>query len=197
MHVLTPASAPGCAHPFSVDEYYRMAEAGILPADARVELLDGLIFDMMPIGPFHASVVKRLLRFFGQLGGERWIVDAQNPVRLTGYSEPQPDFVLLRPRADFYSAQHPVPEDVFLLVEVADSSLLFDRETKCAAYARAGIAEYWLLNLPEQLVEVYRKPSSAGYGAISQSREGDSLAPAAFPDAVVSVSDLVGRGGAA
>src|SRR5207247_532886 len=117
-------------HRFSVAEYYRMAETGILHPDARVELLDGKIIDMSPIGPFHGGAVNRLIRLFSQLSNERWLVSAQNPVHLDEYSEPQPDLMLLKPSPDDYTSRHPVPEDVFLLIEVADTTLAYDLEQK-------------------------------------------------------------------
>src|ERR1017187_9654290 len=108
-------------HRFNVQEYYRMAETGVLRPDARVELLDGRIIDMSPIGPFHGGLVNRLIRIFGKLSNGRWQASAQNPLRIDDHSEPEPDFMLLKPSADDYTSQHPEPEDVFLLVEVADA----------------------------------------------------------------------------
>lgn len=185
----------GGTHRFTVEDYYLMAETGILAPDARVELIDGEILDMMPIGPFHANAVRRLSYLFSRISGGRWLVDAQHPVRLNPGSEPQPDFVLLKPRADFYTA-HPEPADVFLLVEVADSSLVDDRKKKLPLYARAGIAEYWLVNLPDRTVEVYREPdrAAASYKVALLARPGDTLAPAAFPDAGIAVGELLGGG---
>ena len=132
---------------FSVEDYHRLADAGILASDERVELLDGQIVNMLPIGPFHANSVRRLVNFFAGLSGGRWLVDIQNPVRLSGHSEPQPDFALLRPLDEEYARRHPTPADVFLLVEVAESSIRYDRGRKLAAYARAGIPEYWIVDL--------------------------------------------------
>ena len=170
-----------------------MAENGILAPDARVELLEGQIVDMLPIGPFHSGTVSRLLNLFARRGGDRWIVNAQNPVRLSSQSEPQPDFVLLRPRADFYTKQHPVSADVFLVVEVADSSVRFDREEKLPVYARAGIVEFWLVNLVERVIEVYREPSVAAgvYGSVARLQPGERIALAAFPDVMLSVAELL------
>ena len=125
-------------HRFTVEEYYRMAETGVIKPGARVELLDGRIVDMMPIGPFHGGVTNRLNDLFTRLGGERWLVTTQNPVRLAEHSEPQPDIVLVKRRADFYARRHPAPDDVFLIIEVADSSLVSDREDKLPLYGRAG-----------------------------------------------------------
>lgn len=187
-------SAPA-RHHFSVEDYYRMAEAGILTPDARVELLDGQIFDMLPIGPFHASASRRLNNFFARLGEGRWLVDMQNPVRLNSRSEPQPDIALLRPLDAEYALRHPMPEDVFLLVEVAESSVRYDRGRKLAAYARAGIVEYWIVNLVEGVVEVYRQPlpTERAYQSITRVRGEARVAPTAFPDAEIAVADLLGR----
>src|SRR4051812_21924241 len=110
-------------HRFTVEEYYRMAETGVLPPDARVELLDGVIHDMSPIGRFHGGVVNHLIFFFSALAGGRWIVSPGNPARLDVFSEPQPDLMLLKVAPDFYKSHHPVPDDVLLLIEVSDSSL--------------------------------------------------------------------------
>lgn len=186
-----PTLAP--RHRFTVDEYYRMAETGILAPNARVELLEGEIVDMFPIGPFHSGVGTRLQTIFTKAGGERWIVRTQYPIHLDDDSEPQPDLALVKPREDFYTGSHPQPQDVYLLVEVADSSVHFDREEKLPVYARAGIAEFWLVNLVERKVEVFRDPSLQGiYHSVTQARHGDRIAPAAFPDAVLTVEALLG-----
>jgi Uma2 family endonuclease len=143
---------------FNVKEYYRMAETGVLRPDARVELLNGQIIDMSPSGPFHGGVTKRLNRFFTNLGKNRWLVAVQDPVQLDEHSEPEPDLMLLKPAGDDYTTQHPRPEDVYLLIEVADTSLATDRDEKLPLYGRAGIAEVWIVNLIRQAVEVYREP---------------------------------------
>jgi len=179
-------------HRFSVREYYRMAETGILRPEERVELLDGRIIDMSPIGPFHGGVTKRLIRFFTGLAKNRWIVSAQDPVHLDEYSEPQPDLMLLKPQPDDYTSRHPGPEDVLLLIEVADSSLAVDRGEKLPAYGRAGICEVWILNLVAKNIEVYREPHFTGYGSSQTLRGGDKLAPLAFPDAALDVAQLLG-----
>ena len=195
---VSPPSVPsprlGGMHRFTVTDYYRMADAGVLKPDARVELLDGEVFDMMPIGPFHSGVGTRLQRLFERLPEpDRWIVRCQYPVRLNDGSEPLPDLALVRPREDFYTGGHPTPADVFLLVEVADSSLQFDREKKLPLYARAGVAEFWLVNLVARNVEVYRRPDGAGgYGEAFVAAGTDALAPAAFPDAGLTVAQLLG-----
>ena len=178
-------------HRFSVADYYRMAETGVLKPAARVELLDGRIIDMAPIGPFHGGSVNRLIRLFSKLANGRWLVSAQNPVHLDEYSEPQPDLMLLKPAADDYTSRHPRPEDVFLVIEVADTSLDFDREEKLPAYGRAGISEVWILNLPANVLKVYREPHFSGYGSKKVVHAGDKAFPLAFPDALVNIAELL------
>jgi len=148
---------------FTVDEYHQMARAGILSEDDRVELLDGEIVTMSPIGSLHQAYVDRLNRLFSMLVGTSAIVCVQGPVQLDGYSEPQPDILLLRPRDDFYAHAHPGPEDVLLVVEVADTAVEYDRRIKFSYYARAGISEAWLVDLSGGAVEVYRGLSPQGY----------------------------------
>ena len=179
-------------HRFTTDEYYRLADAKALAPGARVELLEGQIVDMLPIGPFHADVGSRLGNIFSNAAKGRWIVRNQYPVRLNDGSEPQPDLALVSPQVS-YKQRHPTPEDVFLLVEVADSSVVSDREDKLPAYAKAGISEYWIVNLVERVVEVYRAPHPGGiYESMERRRGEDIIAPAIFPDATITVADLLG-----
>ena len=180
-------------HRFSVEEYYRMAETGVLRPDARVELLNGEINDMSPIGPFHGGVTNYLLEIFTAASKGRWRTTVQNPVRLDDHSEPQPDLMLLKPALDYYRRRHPQPADVFLLIEVSETSLTTDREDKLPAYGRAGIAGVWIVNLADLTVEVYRQPHFTGYAARTILRAGDKAAPLAFPDATVEVAELLKR----
>ena len=168
-----------------------MAETGVLRPDARVELLNGEIIDMSPIGPFHGGLVNRLIRIYGKLSNGRWQASAQNPLRLDDHSEPEPDFMLLKPSPDDYTSRHPQPDEVFLLVEVADASLDYDLEEKLPAYGHAGVAEVWIVNLRDQSLEVYREPHFTGYGGKTIVRAGDTVAPLAFPDAAVDVAELL------
>lgn len=168
-----------------------MAEVGLIPRGARVELLDGQIVDMMPFGPFHSGVVNRLNALFSKRLSGPWIVIAQNPIRLNSSSEPQPDLMLVKERADFYARSHPGPDDVFLLIEVADSSLEIDHTEKLPIYGKAGIAEVWIVNLQERQLEVYRDPHFTGYATTTILRTGDHAAPAAFPDAQISIAELL------
>jgi Uma2 family endonuclease len=180
-------------HRFTVKDYYRMAETGVLTPETRVELLDGEIIDMSPIGPFHGGVTNFLNQFFSVAAKGRWITAVQNPLRLNDHSEPQPDLMLLKPSPDFYRRQHPRPEDVFLLVEISDSTLEKDQEQKLPAYARAAIAEVWIIDLNDESIQVYREPHFAGYFAKTVLRVGDHAAPFAFPDVVVDVAELLKR----
>ncbi len=177
---------------FTVDDYYRMAEVGILTEDDRVELLDGEIVEMSPIGSDHAGHVKRLNTLFTSRLGARVVVSVQDPVRLSRHSEPQPDVALLRPRADFYARGHPRPDDVLLLIEVADTSVEADRRIKMPLYARAGIEEVWLVDLTTERVEVYRGPAADGYREIRALARGQGIVPQAFPDLALGVDDLLG-----
>ena len=178
-------------HRFTVEDYYRMAATGVIPPGARVELLDGQIVDLMPIGPFHAGTVNRLNRFLTRLSQGRWLVAVQNPIRLHEHSEPQPDVLLLKPADDDYTSRHPTPADVFWLIEVADCTVESDRTDKLPAYARAGVPEVWLLNLPEKVLEVYRDPNFTGYSSHTVLRAGQEARPLAFPDAAVEVAALL------
>lgn len=170
-----------------------MAETGVLPPDARVELLNGEIIDMSPIGPFHGGVTDYLNEFFTALSKGRWRTRVQNSLRLDDHSEPQPDLVLARPASDFYRKRHPQPEDVFLLIEISDSTLEADQTEKLPAYGRAGIAEVWIVNLNDLTVEVYREPHFDGYGSKTVLRAGSQAVPLAFPDATVDVGELLKR----
>jgi Uma2 family endonuclease len=178
---------------FTVEQYHQMAEAGILTANDRVELIEGEIIEMSPVGRHHAACVKRLIRLFSQPVGERAIVAAQDPVELSDRSELQPDFALLQPRPDFYEAGHPHPQDVFLLVEVADTTVESDREVKISLYARSGIVEVWLVNINQQSIEVHREPAFNRYGNVQHFQRGQQLSVQAFPDIRLTVDEILGQ----
>jgi Uma2 family endonuclease len=180
---------------FTRDEYHRMAEAGVLREDDRVELLDGEVVVMSPIGGPHTACVKRLNRLLQRRVGDLAIVSVQDPVELDERSEPQPDVALLRPRDDFYEfVTAPRPEDVLLAIEVGDTSVKFDREVKAPLYARAGVAELWLVDLPASEVQVCRRPGEKGYCEVTVLRRGDTLSPAALPDVSIHVDEILGAG---
>lgn len=180
---------------FNVDEYYRMAEAGILSADDHVELIEGEIVRMIPVNPPHAGCVDRLNDFLGQHLNRRAIVRVQSPIRLHDLSEPEPDLALLRPRSDFYSRSHPTAEDVFLLVEISDSTSKYDRDVKLPVYARAGISEVWIINLGKEIVETYFQPVNGRYTKTQKAGRGKSVAVMSFPDIMVSVDIILGDSG--
>jgi Uma2 family endonuclease len=146
---------------FTVSDYYRMADVGILHPDDRVELIEGKVVEMAPIGSRHATCVDRLTSILSRLAGQRAVVRVQGPVRLDDLNEPLPDVALLKPRD--YSEAHPHPEDVFLIIEVADTTVRYDRGTKVPLYARAGIPKVWLVDLEQGVVECHTSPSLAGY----------------------------------
>jgi Uma2 family endonuclease len=149
---------------FDVVAYHRMAETGILAPEDRVELIDGEVIEMAPIGSAHAGTTNRLTSLVGRLAADGHVVaSVQSPLRLDPFNEPQPDLMLLRPRADFYASGHPTATDVLLLVEVADSSLAHDRGPKLALYARHGVPEVWIVDLAGRAVEIFRGPGPQGY----------------------------------
>jgi len=175
---------------FTVDEYYEMARSHILAPTDRVELIEGEIVQMTPIGSNHAGVVACLYSFFSKNLGEKAIVWVQNPLRLSRYSEPEPDIALLKPRSDFYRNNHPAPEDVWLIIETADSSIAYDRQIKTPLYARHGIPELWIVDLNRKAIEAYSQPSPEGYGFTQTVQSGQSLSPIHFPELVLPVRNL-------
>ena len=176
---------------FTVDEYHRMGEAGIFHEDDRLELIRGRIVQMSPIGHRHAGCVKYLANTLMHLLGPRAVISVQDPVITDAEGEPQPDVAALMPRPEFYRDRHPAPADVLLLIEVADTSLTYDRGEKLPVYAEADVREVWLVNLPGEAVEVYREPHFTGYNSKTVLRSGDQAAPRAFPDALVDVAALL------
>lgn len=186
-------TAGGNLHRFTVADYHRMAEAGILGEDSRVELIRGRIVDMAPIGAPHFGMVNRLTRLLPPILSGRALLSIQNPLRLDDGSEPQPDVMVLRPRADDYATRAPGPPDVLLVIEVADSSLDTDRAEKLPLYAESGIHECWLVNLPECVVEVYRRPEHGQYADIQRVGANDRLEIMALPGAVIRAAQLLER----
>ena len=154
--------APPSRHLISVDAFHRMGETGILGPQDRVELIDGEIIDMSPIGVLHAAIVARLASHFSQRLGPMGVVWCQNPLRLDDISEPEPDIAILRPRADFYMTAHPGAADVLLVIEVADTSLAYDLGTKVPLYARHGIPEVWVIDAATRHTRVFRRPVGNG-----------------------------------
>ena len=177
---------------FTVDQYHQMGEAGIFSPDCRVELVDGEIFEMSPIDPWHAGVVNWLNHRFVTGLGTRAVVHVQNPTIVDRRSEPQPDLMLLTPREDFYRTAHPTPEEALLVVEVAHTSLAHDRRRKLPLYARTGVCEVWIVNRRADAVDVFCGPSPQGYRDQFRRERGEYVAPSAFPDLRLSVDDVLG-----
>ena len=191
VHMALPATRR-----FTVDEYYRMAEAGILGEDDRVELIEGEIVQMAPIGPRHAGRLDRLVDlFFERFRGAAWI-RVQNPVRLSRRSEPEPDLTLLRPESErerSYEVDHPTAADVLLLVEVADNSLEYDLGRKARLYARHGVPELWVLDQRGDRLVAHHDPTPRAYTTVRTLARGESIAPLTFPEIVFTVDQLLGE----
>lgn len=183
-----PMSVQLLKRKFTVDQYHRMAETGIFASSDRLELIQGEIIEMSPIGSRHAAWVRRLTQLFSEKLGQRASVSVQNPISLgDNQSEPQPDITILAPRSDFYLTAHPQPQDILLLVEVADTSADYDREVKIPLYAAAGITEVWLLDVGAEIWQVYRQPTAAGYQEMQQVPPGSSIAPLSFPEITLTI----------
>lgn len=179
-------------HWISVDEYERMGEAGIFHPDGRLELLEGEIYEISPIGSPHAACVDFLSSFLNRLFGEKFIVRVQNPIRLNDFSEPQPDIALLRWRDDFYRQAHPTPGDVLLIIEVADSTVESDRSYKIPLYAKAGIPEAWLVNLPDERIEFFAEPADGAYQTRGEFKRGEEVQSHVLSDLRVNAADMLG-----
>ena len=177
-------------HLLTTHDFHRMGEVGIFSEDDRVELIEGELIDMAPIGSLHAGTVMRLTSLFNQALDGRAILSPQNPVLLAERSEPQPDIAVLRNRADFYRNFHPAPEDILLLVEVADTSLDYDRDIKMPLYARHGIPEVWLVDLNARHLEVHRHPTRRGYRELLRPENSESVALSMLPGVSISLDDL-------
>ncbi|MCA1635298.1 MAG: Uma2 family endonuclease [Acidobacteria bacterium] len=179
-------------HFFTVAEYERMGEAGIFPEGARVELIEGEIVEISPIGMRHAACVARLTQFLSQMLQGRVVVWIQNPVRLADYSEPQPDVAVLQPRADFYGQSLPTPADALLVIEVADTTLDYDRQIKVPLYARAGVPEVWIVNLNDERIETYADPVDGAYRTTASAGRGDEVRARGVASLRLSVAEVLG-----
>lgn len=159
----------------TVSDYHKMAEVGILDEDDRIELINGEIIEMSPIGSLHVSRVNRIIAIFKRLSDELAILSVQNPISIGPYSEPEPDIALVKFRSDFYEGQLPKAEDVYLVIEVADTSLGYDREVKKPLFAAAGIPELWIVNIEDSQVEVYKKPTNGDYTSRQDFKRGGTI----------------------
>ena len=175
----------------TVTHFHQMIEKDIFNEDEHVELIEGELILMSPIGPAHAGETKRLIRLLSNAIGDQAILDVQNPVVFGNHSEPQPDLMLLRPRDDFYQNTHPQAEDVLLLIEIAESSLTYDRNVKIPLYARHGIPEVWLIDLVNQQIEIYLKPSHDGYRQLLRPEQKELLSPTLLPQITIRFTDIL------
>ena len=168
-------------HRFTTKEYYQMIEAGILTEQDRVELIEGEIVEMSPVGFRHAAMVKRLIKVLSPHIDDNVILGVQDPIHLPNNSEPEPDVVLVRARDDFYDQGHPEPEDILLVIEVSESSFGYDFDVKIPLYGQVGIPEAWIVNLQDDELLVYTQPSEIGYKQQLRLRKGDEVSPPALP----------------
>jgi Uma2 family endonuclease len=176
----------------TVAEYLRMGEVGILHEDEPIELIEGQLIVMSPISGPHAATNNILNELFILGVDRRSVVSPRNPVQLDRHNDPQPDLALLKPRDDDYFAHRPRPDDVLLIVEIADASLRYDREVKLPLYARHGVPEVWIVDLPGRLVEVHREPGGDRYASVSRIERGEWLEPALLPGVVLQAADFLG-----
>lgn len=185
-------SLPLPRRPFTTAEYHRLLEVGILTEDDRVELIDGEIIEMAPIGPRHTACVKRLAAFLIRKVKQNAVVGVQDPIQLDDYSEPQPDISVLKWRADFYAQGHPTPQDVLIAIEVADTTLESDQVVKLPSYARAGIAEAWLVDLVNDRLEIHSSPTSGVYQEVRLVLRGQKVISKTIPQLKLKADDILG-----
>jgi Uma2 family endonuclease len=176
---------------WTVEEFLRLAQEGRFGPDERVELIEGEISPMTPIGDNHAGFTNKANKVFSKFLDDKAIVSVQNPIQISNYSRPQPDIAILKYREDCYVGISPKAEDVLLLLEISDSTLRMDRRVKLPLYAKAGIPEYWILNLEDNVLEVYRYPQAGKYVETILLKASDTIALLAFPEIQVSVSQLI------
>jgi Uma2 family endonuclease len=176
---------------FTAEEYHKMAEAGILHEDDRVELIEGEIVDMAPIGSRHATCVRELVWLLSKQLGDELRLDVQNPLWLSKYGEPQPDLAVIQARD--YAGALPTPTDVLLLIEVSDTTLRYDREIKLPLYARSGIPEVWIMDLAGEAMERHTSPSGSSYRRMERAQRGETLASEALPTLLLRTDAVLGR----
>ena len=193
----TNTAAPSVTRPrqyrFTVADYYRMATAGVFGPDERLELLNGEVFEMSPIGQTHAALVDRINEWLVSSLQGKAIVRVQNPLPISKFSEPVPDFSIVRRREDYYADGKPGPADVLWLIEVSDSTLVMDRDVKLPLYARAKIAEVWIIDVQGRTIEVYSEPRSNGTYALHRTLRGNErIAPVALSSMTTTFRKLTG-----
>ena len=177
---------------FRVEDFRKMTEAGILPEESGWEIIDGYLMDKMSIGSKHASTVKRLNRKLTRLFEDEVIISVQDPIHIDEFNQPEPDIALLKPREDFYAESHPSPQDVLLLIEVSNSTIEYDRDIKKTLYARTGIVEFWIVNLPDETVECYSQPKNGNYRLARILEKGEIVESNAVENLKLSVEEILG-----
>lgn len=185
-------SKTGYERPIDTHEYHLMIEAGIIREGARVELVGGEIVEMAAMGSRHASCMRRLDALLNREVRGNAQISTQCPIQFGDHAEPEPDVALLKPREDFYSGAHPAPEDILLVIELSDTTLLYDREVKLPLYARAGIPEAWIVNLPAETVEVHSRPATGEYRETLRAKRGEFVESKRLPSLRLTVDDILG-----
>lgn len=175
---------------FTVHDYARMRETGILTEDDRVELLDGAIYVMSPVGPLHVGLVNKLNKLLTRQVGDAGLVSIQNPIRLNNYSEPQPAIAILQPRDDYYTSALPAPDAVLLIIEIADSSLDYDRDEKLPRYAEANIREVWIIDVHKQIIEQYMQPLQNEYTRLHKMLFGNPITASSIPEVQLTTDQI-------
>lgn len=176
---------------FSVDEYYQMIELGLLKDYEKAEIIEGELIQKMPIGEKHSAVVEKLSETLRDNLEKSVSLRNQQPIKFTDYNEPQPDLAILQRRDDFYFYEKPVPKDVLILIEVSDATLKYDRDTKLSLYAEAEIPEVWIINLPNNIVEVHQKPSNGIYQLVKIFKRGEIVESEVFPNLKLEVDEIL------
>jgi Uma2 family endonuclease len=174
----------------TLDEYHTIGAAGVLKEDDRIELIEGEMIEMAPIGSRHVAKVNRLARLLSQCVGDQAIVSVQNPIALPPHNEPQPDIALLKPRADDYEGKLPGAQDILLVIEVSDTTLAYDRDSKMPIYAHHGIIEAWLVDVPAETLSIFLAPGASGYQRTLAPGRSESVTPALLPNVVIRLHDL-------
>jgi len=175
---------------FTIEQYNQMGEINIFQPEERLELIKGEILKMSPIGAKHASMVTRLTNLLVYELHQKALVSVQNSIVLDDYSEPQPDLVLLKPRSDYYENKKPEPEDIYLLIEVSDSTIIYDQTIKIPLYAENKITEVWLFNLNNKTLEVYRQPENNSYQSIQKLNSKKTINSLVFPELIIKLSEI-------
>ena len=179
-------------YPITTDVYHQMIKQGILTSNDKIELLEGDLIKMSAVGPRHAACVDRLSEILRTEFGKSITLRHQNPVELSDFSEPEPDIAILRRREDFYAHAHPAPGDVLLLIEISESTLKKDRGIKLSAYAKAGIVEYWIVNLQDDIIEVYTSPAGSSYQVTRIVHRHETLSPVLLSSIILEADEVLG-----